>query len=201
MPTLPDFLTHYYEAASGPFRSLSDLPLDAAEAIQARIRAEGNRFASQRAADYLTIRRGLEEKIRAMFVAKGGNPRRDRPHYLILGACPWLMRWYVDGRALRIPLSTIDPQAVSFTYGDSFPAMRYQDGKPYRGQVYTLAELSGIVAAYGLPQDWNPDGHLGPERYIEAQVWAEEGICGCAMHGAPPVTGDAGIPQSGRLSR
>jgi hypothetical protein len=109
---LPDFLSHYYEAnrssthaAAGPFRNLSDLPPEEAEAIQEQIRRDGNRFASRRAVDYL--------------------------------------------------------------------AMRYQDGKPYRGCVYTLAELPDLVGQFGLPQDWNPEGKLAPERYIEAQVWED----------------------------
>ena len=173
MTPLPDFLTHYYEASCGPFRSLTHLSVEEAEALQQRIREEGNRFASRRAADYLTIRRELETRIRELFIAKGGQPRRERPHYLILGACPWVQSWYADGRELRLPLATFDTTVVSFTYGDSFPAMRYQDGKPYRGQVYTLAELPGIVGQFGLPQVWNADGQLGPERYIEAQVWGE----------------------------
>ena len=29
---------------------------------------------------------------------------------------------------------------------------------------------------YGLPQDWNPDGKYGPERYVEAHVWSDRGI-------------------------
>jgi hypothetical protein len=49
--------------------------------------------------------------------------------------------------------------------------MNYNDGKPYRGQVYTRNELTQVIERYGLPQDWNPDGKGGPERYIEAQVW------------------------------
>jgi hypothetical protein len=69
---------------------------------------------------------------------------------------------------LCIPLAVFQPKIVSFTYGDTFPAMRYADAKPYRGQVYTLAELPGLVEQYGLPQDWNAEGKLGPERYIEA---------------------------------
>ncbi len=170
---LPVFLSHYYEAAAGPFRSLTDLPPDEAESIQERIRRDGNRFASKRAADYLGIRRELEERIRALFIRKGGRPIRARPHYLILGSCPWLITWYADGREARIPLTTFTPEAVSFTYGDSFPAMRYQDGRPYRGCVYTLAELPALVSAYGLPQEWNAEGKLGPERYIEAQVWED----------------------------
>ncbi len=175
MPTpCPDFLTHYYEAGSGPFRSLSDLLLPEAERVQEQICRAGNRFASQRSAGYLLVRRGLEERIRALLIAKGGCPLRARPHYFILGDCPWLLSWYIDGRTLHLPLQRITPSAISFTYGDSFPAMRYQDGRPYRGQVYTLSELPDLVAQYGLPQDWNPDGKRGPERYIEAQVWEDD---------------------------
>ena len=170
----PDFLNHYYEAAKGPFLNLSNLPADEAEAVLNEIRQEGIIFASKRTADYLTVRRELEVKVRQLFIAKGGQPRREQPHYMILGACPWLKAWYVDGREICIPLARFNSNIVSFTYGDTFPAMRYQDGKPYRGQAYTLAELPKIIRLYGLPQDWNSDGKLGPDRYIEAQVWADE---------------------------
>lgn len=173
---VPDFLTHYYECASGPFRNLSDLPPDEAEATLDAIRQRGGVFASKRAGDYLQVRRALEARVRRLFVTKGGRPQRARPHYMILGACPWLMTWYREGCAVRIALDAFDAAAVSFTYGDTFPAMRRQDGRPYRGQVYTLAELPDIVARYGLPQVWNPDGAHGPDRYIEAQVWDDAPI-------------------------
>ena len=169
----PDFLCHYYEAARGPFFNLSDLPSEEAEKILDAIRQQGGVFASRRPAGYLQVRRRLEEQVRRRFIAKGGRPQRDRPHYMILGACPWVKSWYHAGCELRIPLAEFDPACVSFTYGDTFPAMRLQDGKPYRGQVYTLAELPEIVRRYGLPQERNPDGKSGPERYIEAQVWCE----------------------------
>ncbi|MBN1963525.1 MAG: hypothetical protein JW910_02690 [Anaerolineae bacterium] len=178
MITLPDFLSHYYERAHGPFCNLSDLPPDEAERLLETIRWRGDVFASQRSADYLTIRRGLEERVRELFIAKGGRPRRARPHYLILGACPWLLGWYRDGCELRIPLADFDPAQVSFTYGDTFPALRYGDGKPTRGQVYTLAELPDLVRAYGQPQVVNADGSLGPDRYIEAQVWDDTPLRG-----------------------
>jgi hypothetical protein len=171
---VPGFLSHYYEAAHGPFRNLSDLPLPEAEAVLNRIRQAGVVFASKRAVDYLAIRRDLEERVRRLFVERGGKPRRQRPHYLILGECPWLKSWYQDGRELRIPIEVFSADIVSFTYGDTFPAMRYADGKPYRTQVYTLAELPFLVRTYGLPQDWNEGGQHGPDRYIEAQVWADE---------------------------
>jgi hypothetical protein len=168
---VPDFLVHYYEAGAGPFVNLSDLPLEEAEIILERIRLEGQIFASRRAQDYLAIRRELEERVRVLFELKGGQPRRSRPHYMILGTCAWLRQWYLQGCELTIPLAAFSPAIVSFTYGDTFPAMRYQDGKPYRQQVYTLQELPDLIRLYGLPQEWNADGKSGPDRYIEAQVW------------------------------
>jgi hypothetical protein len=173
---MPDFLSHYYESTKGPFLNLSDLSLTEAEAILDKIRQDGLSFASKRASDYLKIRQSLEDQVRRLFMEKGGKPRREKPHCMILGACPWLKEWYVNGREIRIPLTHFNQDVVSFTYGDTFPAMRFQDGKPYRGQVYTLAELPEIIHLYGLPQDWNIDGKRGPDRYIEAQVWDDEPI-------------------------
>jgi hypothetical protein len=173
---IPNFLSHYYEGSRTPFLSLTALPAEEAERILDALRKEGSCFASWRSQDYLSIRCGLEQRVRSLFVVKGGKPRRETPHYMILGECRWLLDWYVDGRELRIPLSQFDLEAVSFTYGDTFPAMRYQDGRPYRGQVYTWPELRKVVRCYGLPQTWNAEGKLGPERYIEAQVWDDEPI-------------------------
>ena len=175
--SLPDFLTHYYERACGPFRSFSMLPPEEAEALQAMLRARGDVFASKRTEDYLEVRRGLEQRVRALFVEKGGRPIRTRPHYLILGANPWLLGWYREGCELRLPLDDFDPAIVSFTYGDTFPAMHYNDGLPTRGQVYTLAELPALIAEFGLPQVVNPDGARGPRRYIEAQLWDDAPLC------------------------
>lgn len=170
---VPDFLSHYYENSQGPFRNLSMLPQAQAEQRLQDIRELGNLFASQRPADYLQVRRELENRVRELFVDKGGRPVQARPHYMILGACPWVKSWYVEGRELRIPLDAFDHATVSFTYGDTFPAMRLQDGQDYRGQVYTLAELPQLIYQYGLPQEWNHDGRRGPDRYIEAQLWDE----------------------------
>ena len=171
MGLVPQVLSHYYEKSLGAFRSLSDLPPEQAEQVMANIRAAGIGFASKRSADYLTIQEELENRVRCMFIDKGGQPTRLHPHSMILGTCAWLKSWYPDGQELCIPLTQFNPDSVSFTYGDLFPAMRFQDGKSYRGQVYRMGELGSLIQQFGLPQDWNPDGHLGPDRYIEAQVW------------------------------
>jgi hypothetical protein len=171
MGIVPQVLSHYYEKSSGPFHNLSDLPPDQAEQVLAAIRAGGIGFASQRSDDYLTVRNGLEARVRRLFIEKGGQPKRLHPHSMILGTSTWLKSWYQDGEELCIPLAQFSPKNVSFTYGDLFPAMRYPDGKPYRGQVYLMSELEQLIQQFGLPQDRNPDGHLGPDRYIEAQIW------------------------------
>ncbi len=168
---VPDFLSHYYARSLGPFRNLSDLSPSEAATVMDTLRQEGRSFASRRPPDYLEIRRELEDRVRAHFIAKGGNPQRVRPHYMLLGACDWLKSWYDEPCELRIALSQFESSQVSFTYGDLFPAMRYADGKPYRQQVYTLDELPALVARFGLPQRWNADGSHGPDRYIEAEVW------------------------------
>ena len=172
LDTLKDvFLYHYHDATVGPFYSLSSLNDQEAEEILSRLRAEGVTFAAQRAPDYWPVRRALERRIRTLFEEQGGRPIRAHPHYMVLGPCPWLRAWYRDGRVIKLPLASVDPDVVSFTYGDSFPALRVQDGKPYRGRVYRRHDLPSLISTYGWPQQWNATGALGPERYIEAQVW------------------------------
>ncbi len=174
MSLVPNVLSHYYEKANGPFRNLSDLPREQAEQIMATIRATGSTFASKRTTNYLAIREELEVRVRRLFIEKGGHPKRLRPHSMILGQSAWLKNWYQNRQEICIPLAKFAPDSISFTYGDLFPAMRYQDGKSYRGQVYLMSELESLISHFGLPQDWNADGLLGPDRYIEAQVWDDQ---------------------------
>ncbi|GIP36927.1 hypothetical protein J31TS4_02070 [Paenibacillus sp. J31TS4] len=155
MTALPQFLTHYYKRTVGPFRHLTEHSTEEAELLLQRLRDSGTGFAAKRSPNYLAIRLGLEARMREQFQSKGGLPSRSAPYYLVLGDCDWLLDWYPNAAKLVVPLAAIPPMQISFTYGDSFPAMRVQDGKPYRGQVYTLAELPGVLSAYGLPQEWN----------------------------------------------
>ncbi|MGQ8871248.1 hypothetical protein [Paenibacillus sp. TSA_86.1] len=162
---------HYFDKRLGPFRNLSSLSEREAEAALQQIREEGRAFASQRSSDYITIRRGLEQLAYEKFTVKTGKPAQDYPHYLTLGVCPWLESWYKEPDHIIIPWEELPAEVVSFTYGDLFPTMRYADGKPYRQQVYTKDEIVELIQTYGLPQEWNPMGERGPERYIEVQVW------------------------------
>lgn len=169
-------LYHYFDKDMGPFRNLSSLPVEEALRISKQIRVDGKTFASQRSADYLTIRRDLERKVREQFIEKGGNPKNNYLHYMTLGACDWLETWYAKPSSLAISWNEFVENSISFTYGDLFPTMRYEDNKPYRKQVYTKQEIMKVIEDFGFPQHWNRHGDKGPERYIEVQIWDDEVI-------------------------
>ena len=171
-----EFLYHYYEKSAGPFRNLSELPLEQASAVQEDLKKAGGIFAAHRYDGYLERRRELEQLARGLFAEKGGKPVRKVPHYMVVGECRWLQSWYREGESVRLHISEFDPLTLSFTYGDMFPTFspRVTDGKEYRGKVYMLGEITGLIRKYGLPQTWNEDGRYGPERYIEVQVWSDE---------------------------
>ena len=171
-----EYLYHYYEKAKGPFKNLSDLPLVQAQAILGKIKAENQVMAAHRFPGYLERRAELEQIARELFIAKGGKPVRQTPHYMVVGECTWLQTWYERGCFIKIPVRTFQPETISFSYGDLFPTFspRVDDQKEYRRQIYTLSEIVGIIEKYGFPQDWNMDGKFGPERYIEVQVWDDK---------------------------
>lgn len=173
------YLYHYYEKAKGPFLNLSDLNIENAKSIMKTIKAESIIFASHRNNKYLNRRKKLEQIARDIFISKGGKPIRCVPHYMVVGKCIWLESWYKNGTFLKIPISSFNLDTISFSYGDLFPTFSDKaDNKEYRKQVYTYNEIVEIIKEYGLPQDWNKDGKLGPERYIEVQVWDDSPIKG-----------------------
>jgi hypothetical protein len=117
MTLLPAFVCHYYEASQGPLHSLSDLEPTEAERVMDAIRREGKSFASKRNDDYLTIRRDLEQRVRGLFMQKGGKPLRRSPHYFIVGESPWLKSWYQNGQELRVPLTAFNADSDGLYQG------------------------------------------------------------------------------------
>ena len=87
-------LYHYYDRSVGPFRNLSDLPMEEAKAVLSRIRQEkpGSQSAG-RDLQYVEHRRNCEEILRQEFVKKGGRMERRVPYYLVVEHSPWLSTW------------------------------------------------------------------------------------------------------------
>ncbi len=167
------FLYHYYDVARGPFRNLSSLTAEEAAKVSEAIKREGVAFASKRQTDYLMIRRELEKKARDLFISKGGRPQNSYPHYMTLEKCDWLNTWYKNPACIAIDWDEFTEDSISFSYGDLFPTMRYEDDRPYRKQIYTKREIIQVIDEFGLPQEWNCNGEKGPERYVEVQIWDE----------------------------
>lgn len=172
-------LYHYYDKKIGPFKNLSDLSIEEANRILLTIKSEKpETMCAKRQGSYIADRRHFENILRNEFMKKGGKIEREIPHYLVVGECPWLQSWFEDCDHVVIDTTNLDLNTVSFTYGDSHPTFsnRVNDGKEYRKKLYTYNEIIEIIKKYGLPQDWNPDGLFGPERYVEAHVWSDRGI-------------------------
>jgi len=172
-------LYHYFDKKTGPFRNLSDLSEDEAKQILSSIKeSKPNTMCAKRQDSYISDRRRFEGILRKEFLKKGGIIERAVPHYLVVGKCAWLQNWYEDCDYIEIDTSDLDLRTVSFTYGDSHPTFsdKVNDGKEYRKKLYTYEEILKIIDKYGLPQDWNPDGKYGPERYVEVHVWSDKGI-------------------------
>lgn len=173
------YLYHYYEKDSSPFLNLSDLPFEEANRILDNIKK--NRpaaYCAKRQPEYMKDRLYYESVLREEFLKKGGKIKRKAPHYMIIEHSPWLSLWYEHSAYIKIPIEEFDLSTLSFTYGDSHPTFspRVNDGKEYRKKLYTYDEILKIIEKYGLPQKWNEEGKLGPERYIEVHVWSDETI-------------------------
>ncbi|NLI60646.1 MAG: hypothetical protein GX375_04345 [Clostridiales bacterium] len=176
------YLTHYYNAKTIPFRSLSALP--EAEAIQIMEElyvddAIWGRFKDP--AWYIRARRETELWLRQEFILKGGRPEEEYPIYMIIGTCDQLEKAIPYGQLakIQIPISYFIEEEVSFTYIDSM--FSFQLGKDksseyyqpeYHGKVFLLSEILSIIKEKGEPvEDWW--GKLPADffPYIEAQVW------------------------------
>lgn len=174
-------LYHYYDSKIGPFWNLSDLPREEAIKVLDKIKKERpNVQSAQRDADYMFRRHMYEDIIRKEFIKKGGIVKREAPHYMVVEPSPWLSTWFENSSFIKISIDEFDTSTISFTYGDSHPTFspwpRDDDWKEYRRKLYTYEEILLLIKKYGLPQEWNPDGKLGPERYIEAHIWSDDVI-------------------------
>ncbi len=187
-PVAP-YLLHVYKKGSRPFQSLSALPREQALQLMAKLYIEGSAF-WQRFKDpegYLSFRRQVEQNLRSSFLAKGGRPKAQYPIYLVWGRPKWF-DLVADAATLettheiRVPLSLIDKDQISFTYPDSMvSALMELEKNPlyyepdYHGKVFTREEIEAIIDRKGLPgEGWKTRMPIHYAHYIEAQVWDDE---------------------------
>jgi hypothetical protein len=101
------------------------------------------------------------------FFAKGGRPKDPFPIPMVLGSSEWLVEAAPDPEKhgeIRIPLSVLTEDEVSFTYPGSMISHwfgRYKPVEYYQaelhGHVFTLSEILLLVEKKGMPEeDWEP---------------------------------------------
>lgn len=177
-----EYLTHYYNAGTIPFRSLSALPETEAIQIMKELYVDNamwGRFKNP--AWYLQARKETEFWLRKEFISKGGCPQEEYPIYMIIGACDMLEKSVPEKQLskIQIPISEFKEEDVSFTYIDSMFSFSLGRDKSfeyyqpeYHGRVFTLSEILLLIKEKGIPVEgwWGklPDDFFP---YIEAQVW------------------------------
>lgn len=190
---VPDFATHYYHPDDQPFRNLSDLEPNELKGVLNKLNSRKKHDAANKrvfGSRYMQFRYETETKLRELFVERGGEPEREHPHYFVLGECDWFSGLYSNSRMVQLALGGLNEKIVSFTYPDSFIAMRLGEKyglpahplEPYHNKVFLLQELEPIVKRFGLPDGSDggyDDYHTRKfEKYIEIQVWSDQPISG-----------------------
>lgn len=181
-------LYHYYEKNTPPFRSITALPSKEAAAVLRAKQTADPKSTNPNIDRFLKWRYEMEKTVRDKFVEIGGKPVSFAPVYLTLGANQHMKTWFADPAVIRIPVGALNPDIVSFTYGDMFavfnPALN--TGEEWWAQVYRYEKILKLIAKYGLPED--PDYHMREWifpadkpinqylKYIEAQVWDAEAL-------------------------
>ena len=180
---LPDFITHYFESDKGPFRNicdLSDAEISSIIASERQGETAFNRFAI--GIDFFKIRRAADDLLIKKYSEKFGISPQSRPYFAVLGDFDRTMTMYRDGRSLRIDVSSLASEHVTFMYPDHFhlvwseglftPNFPYSH-QPFHDSLFSYSELPAAIRKYGL-------NHLIAEAkrqemwvssYIEAHIW------------------------------
>lgn len=172
-----EYFYHYYERGTIPFRSLTQLPVDEAEAVFNKIIEYNPEYKYfKKYGGHLSRRRVLEAEAKRLFLEKGGEINTNVPIYMSVGPCDFIASWFVDPVYIKIPVTAFRKEYLSFCYGDIFPIFRdsADKGEEYRKQIYTYDEIVELIDRYGLPQIWNPHGKMGDIRYVEVHIWDDE---------------------------
>ena len=184
--TLPDHVTHYYVPGRPPFLNVSELTDAEWDVTRRMLDAERGAGDSSRVFGrrYRELRRATEVKLRDLFVAAGGRPERDAPHYFVLGSSDWFRGLARGMRELTIPLTALPEAGTSMTIPDSVTSMGLGgdfgipvDPRPHHGRVFRLPEFADAIETYGLPEgrrgDYDGYQFRSFELYAEVQVWSD----------------------------
>jgi hypothetical protein len=180
---LPDFITHYFESDKGPFRNicdLSDAEIAPIIASERQAKTPFNRFAI--GIDFFKIRRAADDLLIKKYSEKFGISPQTRPYFAVLGDFDRTMTMYRDGRSLRIDISSLASEHVTFMYPDHFNLV-WSDGlftpnfpyshRPFHDLLFTYSELPAAIMKYGLSRliARAKRQEMWVSSYTEAHIW------------------------------
>lgn len=126
-----------------------------------------SRFTERDFDGYYKKRVRTEDWLYQSFVAIGGKPKTKTPLYFVLGESDYLNKWFENGTRTKLLLRDIDPEDISFTYGDSMSRMDAEDRMdPFTKETLFRFILESSDDIQSFVDDLNKKN-----RYIEAQLW------------------------------
>lgn len=175
------YITNYSDRRCKPFNSITRVSVKEADALAEKLsQYSGNkftsfsRFTSNDFDGYYKKRLRTEEWLFNSFISVGGKPKNAHPIYFVLGESKYLHEWFEDGMKIQLALNRIDPDDISFTFGDSMSIMDHQD----RMDLFNKESLENYLKektndVFSFLDDLNQHN-----RYIEVQLWNDVYIKG-----------------------
>ena len=167
-------IVNYCHRNCTPLLNIMRLPKDEAFALAHKM-AEQNKdtTAFYRFADfenYYPERLKTDKLLYTRFIELGGKPVQEHPLSFVLQGSDFLDGWFDRGIVTTIPLNRIDPEHISFTYGDSMSTLKTQG-------EFTMLTKDMLLKAIS-DYDGTPDDFLtyiaDRYHYIEVQVWDDD---------------------------
>ncbi|MBR2925816.1 MAG: hypothetical protein IKC28_12420 [Clostridia bacterium] len=170
------WLEHYCHPDCEPLKNIMRLPRAQAFALAKQLSdAHPETTAFYRFADfsnYYPRRLKTDALLHEMFVALGGQPKQAHPLSFVLGSSDYLHEWFGAGKVLRIPLSAVAPESITFTLGDSMSTLSREGSLT----MLTMPMLAEAVRQHpGGGQGWLKET-LQSYGYIEVQIWDDDAL-------------------------
>jgi hypothetical protein len=167
------WLEHYCHPDCEPLKNIMRLPEAEAFALAKKLaEAHPETTAFYRFSDfvnYYPLRLKTDALLHEMFIQLGGTPEYAHPLSFVLGSSDYLHRWFGSGRILRLPLSVVPGDRISFTIGDSMSSL----AKNGRLEMLTLPMLEEAARQHpGGAQGWL-EAAQKEHYYVEVQVWGD----------------------------
>lgn len=179
---VPTFITHYHYPDKAPFLNLSDLPEEERNAIVKELNQRAQRGESQRTFPdwYFVQRREAEKKLRELYIQKGGQPKRNAPHYFVLGKSPIWEDIHQNFKFLQFNISEIETE-LYFSIGDSLWTMAQSqnpdqkwENKWYQGKLYDYQETCEILNELKVDLLSTADLKRTNIAFVETFLWSDE---------------------------